>query len=669
MNKAWIADDLKRSGITKETALAAGIRPVQRGEWATLLGYKSYSGHNLARTASGYYIPYQQVSGENGTGFGRVKLRGALEGAKYLSPKKGFVRHSCHLYFPPEHEIAAKGAKKPLVVVEGEKKGLAMSQELPDACVVAIHGITAWEQAPEWEWVRLHGRDVYICMDADGERNPDVRREELKMYLWMTDKGANVRSMSWPESQGKGVDDYIVAGGNAAELMTGAVRTLEKYSVRPATEIVRALSKVRVSPGVAEIVATEMKQVFGITKAGAMKSLAVDDGKQELTEMPEWGKEWVFLYSLNRFFSLRTKEMVTERAFNLAMGRYSDDTNIGETLLKAKLMPVYSNAIYLPGANDEFEFEGKKCVNLFKMWPGVESGRTEPSPEVVKILLEHARRRFPEDWRILIDFLAWCVQNPGEKLAWVLFIQGVQGDGKTFWSRVMTTIMGPENTKQIELGVIKSSFTSWAEGAVFATMEEIRFSGQNRFEIMDRTKGVFSNKRIQVHKKGVDPYNIPNVTNYLLLTNHKDALPLNDDDRRYAVLFSACQVRGELEDKNYFDRLYSVLGDRDSLLLFFQQWRISEGFAQYQAPSNTKAREEMIEMNKSDLRLFIEEFMEVNISKRNEVTVAEIIDWIDDRLRVSRVSVGRELSRMGYDQRVVFQDGKTQRVWHKRLGF
>src|SRR5690606_42095692 len=60
-----------------------------------------------------------------------------------------------------------------------------------------------------------------------------------------------------------------------------------------------------------------------------------------------------------------------------------------------------------------------------------------------------------------------------------------------------------------------------------------------------------------------------NTTNYLLFTNYKDALPLDDTDRRYLILFSQWQRPEDIrafknENSDYYTKLYETLIDSRS---------------------------------------------------------------------------------------------------------
>src|SRR5699024_3885355 len=95
-------------------------------------------------------------------------------------------------------------------------------------------------------------------------------------------------------------------------------------------------------------------------------------------------------------------------------------------------------------------------------------------------------------------------------------------------------------------------------------------------------------------------YVAKNTTNYLLFTNYLDALPLDDDDRRYLILKSQWQSRVQLEgfkadNPKYYDDLYEALelspgGLRGWLL----NHNISKDFSPTGAAPRTAGRAELI---------------------------------------------------------------------------
>lgn len=113
----------------------------------------------------------------------------------------------------------------PLWITEGVKKADSLTSR--DICAVALAGVYNWRNTHatlgDWEDVRLKGREVIICFDADAVIKPDVQRAMARLGKWLKYKGAQ---KVWylvvpPGVNGvttKGVDDYFAAGGTVKQL-------------------------------------------------------------------------------------------------------------------------------------------------------------------------------------------------------------------------------------------------------------------------------------------------------------------------------------------------------------------------------------------------------------------------------------------------------------------
>ena len=75
-----------------------------------------------------------------------------------------------------------------LWIVEGEKKADVLVSR--GECAVALLGVWSWKRdglpLPEWDSIRLVGREVHIAFDSDAARNVEVQRalSALAEYLW-----------------------------------------------------------------------------------------------------------------------------------------------------------------------------------------------------------------------------------------------------------------------------------------------------------------------------------------------------------------------------------------------------------------------------------------------------------------------------------------------------
>ncbi len=138
---------------------------------------------------------------------------------KYETPGGSEV----HLDIHPLQAKHARDASVPLWITEGVKKADSLASL--GLCSVALQGVDCWQRGgiplPEWEDVKLHGRQVATVFDSDVSVNPRVQRALEGLVGFLQDRGAHVQVIYLPDSQDgtkQGIDDYFVAGGTIPEL-------------------------------------------------------------------------------------------------------------------------------------------------------------------------------------------------------------------------------------------------------------------------------------------------------------------------------------------------------------------------------------------------------------------------------------------------------------------
>ena len=234
--------DLKRSGLSDETIKEAGILPLDNET------FKRYIGYSLIEKPTrqpiildGYVIPYQTTKET----FGRVKVlewnTRSLKYQQYLEPPKYLQATGSgnHLYILPRDLKKLKSPKAILVITEGEKKTLKLSQELrrldsdfQKYAPIGVSGVYNWKNCPEWSEVPLKNRKVFIAFDSDGLFNPQVARAEIQLVGYLLSAGAlEVKSFLWDIKEGKGIDDYLTGREEKLpELFYSATSPILKYS-------------------------------------------------------------------------------------------------------------------------------------------------------------------------------------------------------------------------------------------------------------------------------------------------------------------------------------------------------------------------------------------------------------------------------------------------------
>jgi putative DNA primase/helicase len=186
--------DLAASGLTDETIRAHYIRSVPPGMIPHLLGFDRNG------IVSALLFPFRSPAG----GFMdhvSLKIFPALTDrrghtVKYLQPRATPPR----LYFT-EAALAAVNDDRPLWLVEGQKKALAVAQlGLP---AVGFCGVEGWHVAgsrdliPDFDSIALQARTVELVPDADAQTNPNVRRGVEGLAVALACRGARPRLVNF----------------------------------------------------------------------------------------------------------------------------------------------------------------------------------------------------------------------------------------------------------------------------------------------------------------------------------------------------------------------------------------------------------------------------------------------------------------------------------------
>ena len=182
------------------------------------------------------------------------------------------------------------------------------------------------------------------------------------------------------------------------------------------------------------------------------------------------------------------------------------------------------------------------------------------APGDVTPLLRHLALLIPNerDRQWLLAWMARVVQSPGEKLQWAPLIQGCEGNGKSLLIDVMVYCVGERYSHIPNAQDLSNKFNPWIEGKLFAGVEEIYIS--DRRDVLDMLKVLITNRRIEIQAKGQNQVTGDNRVNFMLTSNHRDAVAKTENDRRYAVFYTDQQESADLARcgmvGNYFPTFY-----------------------------------------------------------------------------------------------------------------
>jgi len=388
---------------------------------------------------------------------------------------------------------------------------------------------------------------------------------------------------------------------------------------------------------------------------------------------------YVFLRAQNKFYQPLTGTYMSITAYDLDFG--------GELPRKAGKASAYAKAelgvqsvedtMYYPPAKPGamFTVNGVRYVN--SMIPGGIPDVPEDwgDHDAWIIACEHITNLLnSEDAKVLIDWMAHNVQYPGKKILWAPIIVGTQGDGKTTILKMLGAVMGPTNVKHVSPEALDSAFNSYAHGAAVVGLEEIRIIGKSRHDILSKLKPLISNSVVEVVAKSRDGKQVLNVTNYMALTNHEDALVLDEHDRRWGVFRTKFENREQLLEKlddAYWERLHRAIEEHAGVIRGFLLSVDLKEFNPHRGPAMTEAKRKMIQHSMTSAAVEIESV----IDTADGVTSKAIAN--SELARVMKeagyqMPKGRGLSvamrDLGYESHknpISYNEGRT-RVWYRK---
>ena len=204
---------LAARAISADVIAARGYSSTTLAEWLHGEGFS----HQVSRLVPGLVIPVRDVHGEVRYHQYRPDRPRELNGklAKYETP----YQTRLVIDVPPQACGKLASPNRPLWITEGPLKADAgVSAGL--VCV-GVFGVFGWRgrnsrggktMLPDWEFIALEGREIFLAADSDVATNPDVANAVARLGRVLGSRGADVRYVFLPPAAdgGKvGLDDWL----------------------------------------------------------------------------------------------------------------------------------------------------------------------------------------------------------------------------------------------------------------------------------------------------------------------------------------------------------------------------------------------------------------------------------------------------------------------------
>jgi hypothetical protein len=406
-------------------------------------------------------------------------------------------------------------------------------------------------------------------------------------------------------------------------------------------------------------------------------------------EQSEWFKGCIFIVNDGQMLT-SSGRFLNANQFNVAFGgkKFIIDTNgkmVNEPWQAATrstlwTVPKVDHIRFVPSVAfheiivDEL---GRKGVNVYKpIDVKRQPGDASPFLNHIAALLPD-----PRDQAVLLAYMAHNVKYPGHKIPWAPVIQSTEGAGKGVIKKIMRHAMGKPYVyypKATELATSGAQFNAWLRHRLFILVDEIKVD--ERRELIEVLKPLISEEEAEVQPKGVDQELHDNFSNWLFFTNWKDAIPINKNSRRFAIMYSPLQTVGDLLARGmteaYFTRLYDWLDAGGAAIVtdYLLNYPIERGSIPMRAP-DTSSTSAALDASRSPLERMILEAVEDGLPGFRGGWIS--LTAVANRIKTTNTVRGNNVSSqtlstiveaMGYvscgrSSRVYFQEDRESRPY------
>ena len=312
-------------------------------------------------------------------------------------------------------------------------------------------------------------------------------------------------------------------------------------------------------------------------------------------------------------------------------------------------------------------------VNIW--WPNkIKRQKGDPS-----LFLEHIKKLIPNerDAEIFLSYLAALIQYPGIKFQWAPVLQGVDGNGKSFFTVGMQKIIGTKYSHSPAASELTEKFNDWLYKKLFIAIEDIYTPGtKEKDEIIEFMKPIITQTNREIRSMQQNKLMRDICCNFIINTNHKDGIRKNKNDRRFAPFFTAQQEDNHLPrdglTQEYFAKLYNWADCKNGWAIiadYLLDYKIRDEYN----PSHknispiTSSTEEAIKEGFGRVEQEIMEAIEQEISGfRGGWISSSALDKLLTHLSLAaRIPINKRralLKSLGYDYHPALNDGRVNNI-------
>lgn len=252
-----------------------------------------------------------------------------------------------------------------------------------------------------------------------------------------------------------------------------------------------------------------------------------------------------------------------------------------------------------------------KC-NMFGGWPTApREGRCDRLLELLLYLCsKDPNARDIYHW--ILCWLAYPLQHRGAKMHSAIVIHGPQGTGKSRFFEAVADIYGTYG-RVLGQDALEDKFNAdWAEKKLFIVGDEV-MAKVEMYHVKNRLKGFITGSTIRVNPKNVAAHTEKNQMNIVFLSNERQPMILENDDRRHLVIWTPPKP-----DEGFFAEVNEEIDAGGVAALHHYLLTLDLGdFKPWTKPPMTEAKQDLIDLGLSSEERFMREWQRLEIEGRD----------------------------------------------------
>ena len=289
----------------------------------------------------------------------------------------------------------------------------------------------------------------------------------------------------------------------------------------------------------------------------------------------------VYIMERDKYYDLTTHNDYKKEAIDFKYARYFKKMSCTQFIRTHPNRKVVEDWLYDPKkySKDEIIIKVKNKLYLNSFEPNdlaPEAGDTK----LLHTLLDHYFNGQDKYKNQFLDWWAYMIQHPGEKIRYALILHSIffQVGKGSIW-RAMKLTFGSHNAKEIDVGQAIDKSKGYLTNSQLVLIDEMQSAGDfnEKMKLLNHLKRIITEDSISSRALFIDYKIVQSCTNYLLFTNHKDALSLPPNEVRYWVFMSD----RERMKNEFYEEYHKWLDDGGAKAILYEltNRKIAEEFA------------------------------------------------------------------------------------------